>query len=252
MGDSPVRVFIGSSSEHLQTARYLQSEIERFTGCEATCWDQDVFRLSTYALESLSKAAHQADFAVLLATPDDMTHKRGRQAPSPRDNVIFELGLLMGVLGRERTFLVADKEDENLQLPSDFTGLTYAWFKSRSDGNMRATLNNSMLEIAKEITALGPRDRHPGRAASSSGHAHALELELDTLCHNAESQGWRVKTRSVTTLRLQDRKGVRHTLSLSTPERTRESLRVFARELRAHGLRVNRSIRQPIAESTYQ
>lgn len=248
MGESPVRVFIGSSSEHFETARYLQSELEKFTGCEATCWDQDVFRLSTYALESLGAAAQQSDFAVLLATPDDTTSKRGRSAASPRDNVIFELGLFMGVLGRQRTFLVADRTDQNLHLPSDFNGLTYAWFKSRTDGNIRAALNNPVLEVAREIRALGARPAAVSSSTSCSTDEHALTRELDTLCENAAAQGWRVRTRSATTLRLQDRKGAKHTLSLSTPETTRVALREFVQHLRADGLRVNRSIRQPVGE----
>lgn len=248
MRESPVRVFIGSSSEHFETARYLQSELEKFTGCEATCWDQDVFRLSTYALESISTAAQQSDFAVLLATPDDTTSKRGLSEPSPRDNVIFELGLFMGVLGRERTFLVADRTDQNLQLPSDFSGLTYAWFKSRTDENIRAALNNPVLEIAREIKELGARPAAVSSSSSGSADEHALSRELDTLCQNAVAQGWRVRTRSATTLRLQDRRGVKHTLSLSTPETARVALREFVHRLRANGLRVNRSIRQPVGE----
>lgn len=246
MGHSPVRVFIGSSLEHLETARFLQSEIEKFAECEATCWDQDVFRLSTYAVESLTKEAHRSDFAVLLATPDDATRKRGQTASSPRDNVVFELGLLTGVLGRERTFLVADKSDANLQLPSDLNGLTYAWFKPRTDRNMRAALNNPVLEIVTQIKALGARAGDHPRAAATDD---MLERELDMVCRNAESQGWRVRTRSATTLRLLDRAGKKYTLSLSSPETTRAELRRFVGELRARGLRVNRSIRQPVEQS---
>lgn len=245
MGHKPVRVFIGSSLEHLETARYLQSEIEKFTDCEATCWDQDVFRLSTYAVESLTKEARRSDFAVLLATPDDTTQKRGRTASSPRDNVVFELGLLTGVLGRERTFLVADKSDENLQLPSDLNGLAYGWFKPRTDGNLRAALNNPVLEIVTQIKALGARFANHTPAVADD----ALERELDLVCRNVESQGWRVRTRSATTLRLLDRTGKKYTLSLSSPETTRVELRRFVGELRARGLRVNRSVRQPVEQS---
>lgn len=247
----PVRVFIGSSSEHLVTARHLQSEIERFTSCEATCWDQDIFQLSTYSLESLGRAAKDSDFAILLATPDDTTTKRDSTGSSPRDNVIFELGLFMGVLGRERTFLIADRTDKNLQLPSDIAGLTYAAFKTRMDGNLRAALNDPVLEIIKRVNALGARSRAASVNTSDGVHEEALEQEVDILCRNAIAQGWTVRTRSATTLRLQDRRGTKHTLSLSASEKSRADLRSFARDLRAHGLRVNRSVRQPVDESRF-
>lgn len=249
MTDSPVRVFIGSSSEHLHAARYLQSELEKLASCEATCWDQDIFELSSYSLDSLIRATSENDFAVLLATPDDTTTRRGDTATSPRDNVIFELGLFMGALGRERTFLVADRTDKNLQLPSDVAGLTYAAFKPRVDGNIRAALNDPVLAIANRVKALGSLRRSAPAPGGRSRHTQALEVELESVCRSADAQGWTVKKRSSTTLRLQDRKGGRHTLSLGTAEKSRIELREFARELRRHGLRVNRSVRQPMDES---
>ena len=48
-------------------------------------------------------------FAVLIATPDDQVRSRGADAPAPRDNVILELGLFMGGLGRPRTILVKQR-----------------------------------------------------------------------------------------------------------------------------------------------
>jgi hypothetical protein len=39
-------------------------------------------------------------FAVLIITPDDVVSSRDIEAQAPRDNVMFELGLFMGRLGR--------------------------------------------------------------------------------------------------------------------------------------------------------
>ncbi|PPH84421.1 nucleotide-binding protein [Rathayibacter sp. AY1D5] len=117
-------VFIGSSSEGIEIADYLQSALHSRGSCEAITWSQGVFELSDFTMESLLKAAHRADFAVLIATAGDTADVRGKSRVVARDNVIFELGLFIGVLGRERTYIVVDRADD-LQLPSDLAGLPY-------------------------------------------------------------------------------------------------------------------------------
>jgi len=46
------------------------------------------------------------DFAALVLTADDLTASRQVVSLGPRDNVLFELGLFMGRLGRSRTFVI--------------------------------------------------------------------------------------------------------------------------------------------------
>ena len=54
-----------------------------------------------------------------------------------------------------------------------------------------------------------------------------------------------MRTNAETTLRLQDRRGQKFTLSLADAAATRAALRPYVAQLRAHGLRINRSVRQP-------
>jgi predicted nucleotide-binding protein len=131
------RVFIGSSSEGLGIAEHLQLGLSHST--EATIWSQGVFGLSKGNLENLVKAASDFDFAILVLTPDDLTTKRGKTENSPRDNVLFETGLFMGALGREKTFMVYCR-DEAIDLPTDLAGVSAATFARRSDDNMTAAL----------------------------------------------------------------------------------------------------------------
>jgi len=130
-------MFIGSSVEGLPVAEQIQLGLDHNVEC--TMWSQGVFGLSSGNLETLVAATRKFDFATLVLTPDDLVHKRGTMGNSPRDNVVFELGLFMGALGRERTFIVHCR-DEALDLPSDLAGIVPAKYGKRSDGNLSAAL----------------------------------------------------------------------------------------------------------------
>ncbi|MBK9260275.1 MAG: nucleotide-binding protein [Polyangiaceae bacterium] len=123
------RIFIGSSVEGLDYAEQIQAGLDYLA--EPTIWHQGVFGLSKGTLESLLDARDQFDFAVLVLTPDDMTFTRKNKKNSPRDNVLFELGLFMGALGRDRTFIVYCR-DKEIDLPTDLWG--YAGDICRSIG----------------------------------------------------------------------------------------------------------------------
>src|SRR5262245_36160624 len=109
-------VFIGSSAEGLSIAEAIQLNLEH--ECETTLWYQGVFGLGEGTLEALVRAAATFDFAVLVLTPDDLVTKRQKGGQQPRDNVLFELGLFMGKLGRDRTFIVYERKAP-LDLPTD-------------------------------------------------------------------------------------------------------------------------------------
>lgn len=232
-------VFIGSSSEGLEIGKYLQVDLERTGLCVVERWDQGVFQASSYTLEALAKAAQRSDFAVLIATPDDTVSSRGNSQFVARDNVIFELGLFIGAIGRERTYIVAD-QSEKLNLPSDLGGLT--WLPYHRRDNPRSAVNEAAIGITERIRELGPRNR---RAYGSAADVdQTLRSEIGYICSSARAQGWKVKTNSDLTLRLESRTGKRFTFSIDDPTRAREELRSFAASLRAHGLRVNRRVRQ--------
>lgn len=242
------RVFIGSSSEGKDVAIGLQLELEGLHTCEVDRWDQGLFEPSGYAIDSLVSAARRADFAVLIATPDDMTTKRSETKPTARDNVIFEFGLFTGILSRQRTFLLAT--DHLIDLPSDLLGLTRLSFRHRSDGNNQAEATAAAHQVQQQIAAHGVRARHQGIDARRG--RSALDRELEMLCASAVAQGWSIKTNSDTTLRIRDRRGISHVLKKRMPAETRADLRTFAADLKADGLRVDGSIRRPIAQSPLQ
>jgi hypothetical protein len=148
-------VFIGSSSEGHRIGQEIQVLLDNF--CEAEIWSQGVFGLTQGTLESLVMALDRFDFAILILTADDLTFSRGTERAAARDNVLFELGLFIGGLGRQRTFLLYDRSNPP-SLPSDLAGVTAATFEPHFSGNLRAALGAACTQIQNAIERLGTRE----------------------------------------------------------------------------------------------
>ncbi|WP_244108276.1 TIR domain-containing protein [Burkholderia cenocepacia] len=100
-----IRVFVISSAEAIPVARLLQDQFARDPFLTVP-WNQGVFKVASYTLDDIERELDQCDFAIAIAHGDDSTTSRGTEWPAPRDNVIFELGLFMGRLGRKRAILM--------------------------------------------------------------------------------------------------------------------------------------------------
>ena len=121
------KLFIGSSKASIPVARLVANRLEGDDSAEVTVWDEGVFSLNKGFLEKLLAVLSEFDFAVLVWAPDDVTESKGESRASPRDNVIFECGLFMGAVGRERVFIVCD-QSVSLKIPSDLAGITLATY----------------------------------------------------------------------------------------------------------------------------
>ncbi|MDP2744547.1 MAG: nucleotide-binding protein [Dehalococcoidia bacterium] len=74
-------------------------------------------------IEKLERDANSVGFAVVLLTPDDIGwSKEGVMYLRARQNVIFELGYFIGVLGREKVCVLCI---EGVEPPSDYSGVVY-------------------------------------------------------------------------------------------------------------------------------
>jgi hypothetical protein len=146
-------LFVGSSSEGLEFARAIRGRLH--SDAEIYLWDEGFFPPGSTVIETLITRIHQFDFAVLVLTPDDLTIMRQAQAFGPRDNVIFELGLFMGHLGRRRTFVV-HQSNSSTKIPSDLAGVTligYDW--PNSEGNYERAVGRACDTIRQQIRQLG-------------------------------------------------------------------------------------------------
>ena len=100
-------IFIGSSSEALDFPRAVQEQLN--PDAEVTIWTELPFAPGQFTIETLLNNLKRFDFAVFVFSPDDKVTSRGSTSDAARDNVVFELGLFMGRLGRERAFVLLQK-----------------------------------------------------------------------------------------------------------------------------------------------
>ena len=146
------RVFIGSSKEAAEVAKALEAELRKCGIClEIIDWaDGSVFRPSLTTIECLERLAPKCDFAIMVLSGDDRLFYRGETIDSPRDNVVFELGLFMGAIGRERSWFVVD----SAKIPTDLDGATYL---SYSRKKKKINLSQAVGKIVASIKAEGTR-----------------------------------------------------------------------------------------------
>ncbi len=152
-----IRIFIGSSTEGLRIAKYIQAVLNNDPlnqnasnkTFECILWnDGTVFQNNTSYLDSLLKAASMFDFGILLATKDDRSVMRQKGFKTPRDNVIFEFGLFIGRLGPNRAYVIQEKE---AKLPSDMAGINVAQFTASKNLKTCTSLNHEIGRLRDNI-----------------------------------------------------------------------------------------------------
>jgi O-acetyl-ADP-ribose deacetylase (regulator of RNase III) len=150
------RIFVGSSREAVSVARAVQAELsDEF---DITVWDQGVFQLSQAGFDSLLDVLDSSDAGIFVMRADDVTTRRETSMPSVRDNVVFELGMFVGRLGPDRTFMLTPNVNPP-DLPSDLNGVTTARYDARrfEDGERRPAVATACTQIRERMAARGVR-----------------------------------------------------------------------------------------------
>ena len=148
------RIFIGSSNEQRGLASALAGAMQEMA--LGSPWRGDVFKLGQVPVADLEKEAAESDFAVFVFAADDVAKIRGTDKNVIRDNVIFELGLFIGHLGRERCYgLVA--MGQKVHLPSDLWGVTLGVYNpEHGEGRLTAAVlpfvQNELNERIKTLS----------------------------------------------------------------------------------------------------
>ena len=158
-------IFIGSSSEQLLYAYALQEQLKH--NADIRLWNQGFFELNTSYLDSLITGLKGSDFGVFIFAPDDILKLRDRTHVAVRDNVLFEFGLFMGNLGKERVFFILPQEDGTLRLPSDLLGISTVTFDA-SRSSVEAALGPACFKILQAISKFGIRQERLESSSASS------------------------------------------------------------------------------------
>jgi hypothetical protein len=154
--DARSKAFIGSSSEGLPIANKIQELLSN--DLSVVVWNQGtVFGLGSATLEALEAAVLEYQFGFFVFTPDDKLNTRGETNPVARDNVLFELGLFIGKLGRHRAFVIHPGK-RAIVLPSDLLGITTASYDP-DEKNLAAALGPVCNRIRDAIRAARMREK---------------------------------------------------------------------------------------------
>lgn len=147
------RLFIASSVESLEIAEAINVNLDH--DLEVTIWKNGTFELSSTSIDDLVKKSSSVDFALFIFTPDDLSLIRKQEKHVVRDNVLFELGLFIGAIGKDRSFIIKPR-GVDLHLPTDLLGMNPVDYDiNRSDGDLVSATNRACSLIKKEITNKG-------------------------------------------------------------------------------------------------
>lgn len=151
------RLFIASSVESIPIAEAVNVNLDH--QFEVTIWTGGTFKLSSSTIEDLVEKSSTVDFALFIFAPDDVAIIRDENQHIVRDNVVFELGLFVGAIGKERSFILKPR-DVDIHLPTDLLGMTPADYDpNRSDGDLVSATNRACSLIKIEAASLGILNR---------------------------------------------------------------------------------------------
>lgn len=148
-------VFIGSSSETLPVATAIHKSLKR-RRVEPHIWSAGVFECSRATIEDLMAETDRSDFAVFVLAADDVTISRGKRKAAPRDNTIFELGLFMGALSPNRTYIVAPRSLD-IKIPTDLLGVTLLTYQKKRGQSIARAILPVTRELKRLVDRHGPK-----------------------------------------------------------------------------------------------
>jgi Predicted nucleotide-binding protein containing TIR-like domain len=171
-----LRVFIGSSSEVKPAAEQFRQKLGANHDV-IPWWEAPEFKNLKSTLQGLIEATACYHAAVFILSPDDLTTSRGKIERSFRDNVLFELGLFLGVLPPTAIYACTivmppsehsnakkkkPKPDPDLHIPSDLKGIHIPRAETITKAGMNAAIGRMAGDCNEVLQNVLPIERMPG------------------------------------------------------------------------------------------
>lgn len=147
-------LFIGSSAEGIAVVNEVVSGLKHDRVLVRPWTMPGVFSPGGVTVDVLLHEVEASDFAVFVFGPDDKVVSRNVENMAPRDNVIFELGLFMGLLGRNRTYLVHE-QGVQIKIPTDILGVTPITYVQKPGQTLSASIVSVCHDLRMAIQRLG-------------------------------------------------------------------------------------------------
>jgi len=139
-------LFIGSSGNGLHIAALVKKHLSDFADCYI--WNEDVFDYGKATFETLMEFLSFFEYGVMIGTADDYMESKGVEYVGTRDNVLFELGLFYGRLGREKVFFI---KETGAKTPTDLLGITLPDFSSMDAPDIEEQIKQRCERIKKQV-----------------------------------------------------------------------------------------------------
>ncbi|RZK17803.1 MAG: hypothetical protein EOO43_13145 [Flavobacterium sp.] len=190
MTDLKPKIFIGSSSSGYEVAEEVKIYLSGVA--DVYLWkDSAVWEVNRSTFDNLLRMSNYFDFGVFVATSDDLTMTNDKLVIEPRDNVILEMALFLGAIGKDKSFLLVE---EGIKLPSDFNGIYMPRFK-RGDSNSIKVGCDEFIAKIDEHYQLGHLSLYPTTALAIGYYKNflsglvesvqnALPIELEGVVYN--------------------------------------------------------------------
>ncbi|TWR31495.1 hypothetical protein FPZ43_03195 [Mucilaginibacter pallidiroseus] len=182
MNDLKPQIFIGSSTGGYSIAEKVKNCLSIVGDCHL--WKDDgVWEVNTSTFDNLLRMVKFFDFGVFVATADDLTLTvDDKIVIEPRDNVILEMALYLGALGKDKSFLLVEK---GIKLPTDFSGIYMPRFIATDDTSIHNACNEFIHKI-NEHYRLGHLSLYPTTALAIGYYKNFIEGMVESI-HDAEN-----------------------------------------------------------------
>ena len=181
-----MKVFIGSSSESfdrivtpLMKAMGDYAKRREDISFLPQLWKDDrSFIPGDQTLSSILSAINGSDFAIFVFAKDDKLLHRSEEIFAPRDNVVFEAGLSVALLGETRTLLIVE---QGAKFPTDIAGLNLE-FIDVAAGQLSINCNSIAKNLFENIyPRLELRDDERGVILSDFGIGETIEQQKNRI-----------------------------------------------------------------------